>query len=69
MSMYKIIYYINDSEYNLGTFKRIRDARNVLKIVRNKYIDEGQRVLTVGKDCLHIVSAKDGNRKCIIRKM
>ena len=58
--MYKVIYYINDSEYNLGTFKRIRDARNVLKIVRSKYIDEGQRVLTVVKDCLHIVSAKMG---------
>lgn len=69
MNMYKVIYCINDSEYNLGTFKRIRDARDVLKIVRNKYIDEGQRVLTVGKNCLHIVDAKRGNRKCIIRKM
>lgn len=69
MSMYKIIYYMNDSEYHLGIFKRIRDARNVLKTVRNEYIDEGQRVLTVGKDCLHIVSAKNGNRKYVIKKM
>lgn len=68
--MYKIIYCINDSEYHLGgEFRRIRDARNVLKMVRNEYICKGQRVLTIGKDCLHIISEKSGNRKYIIRKM
>ena len=68
MSMYEIVYVMNNSEFSMGGFRRIRDARDVLKMVRNEYIRKGQRVLLV-KDCLHIVSEKNGNRKYVIRKM
>jgi len=69
MDMYEIIYVMNSLEFNMGGFRRIRDARDVLKMVRNEYIREGQRTLLVGKDCLHIVSEKNGNRKYVIRKV
>lgn len=66
--MYEIVYVMNSSEFHMGGFRRIRDARDALKIVRNEYIREGERVLLV-KDCLHIISAKNRNRKYIIRKI
>lgn len=68
MSMYEIVYVMNSSEFRMGGFRRIRDARDVLKMVKNEYMREGERALLV-KDCLHIVSEKNGNRKYIIRKI
>ena len=67
--MYVIVYVMNSSEFSMGGFRRIRDARDVLKMVRNEYLRKGQRVQLIGKDCLHVVSAKKGNRKYVIRRM
>ena len=70
MHMYKIMYCINSLEHNVaGTFKGIRDARRMLKMLKNEYSRGGEVTLIIGGNCLHIISEKRENRKYVIRKI
>lgn len=67
--MYKIVYCIDDLEYNvIGAFKGIREARRALKMFRNRYIRRGEVAIIIDGNCLHIISER-GNRKYVIRRV
>lgn len=67
--MYRIVFYVGELEVSHEEFKKLRDARHKLEMLRNGYHGEGWTAKKIGKDCLYVWPRVGGNRcKYIIEK-